>query len=58
MHLSTLECQIIGESLAIQDDQIISNILAIKEDKIASNQDDTCPRHLAMLVMSCLCHQA
>jgi hypothetical protein len=53
MHLATLEHQIISKSLAIQDRQIASNDLAIEECQIASNQDDACPRHLAMLVMSC-----
>jgi hypothetical protein len=53
MHLATLECQIISKSLGIQDCQITSNDLAIKEGQIASDQDDACPRHLAMLVMSC-----
>jgi hypothetical protein len=53
VHLATSERQIIGKSSAIQDRQIISNDLAIKEGEIASNQDDPCPRHLAMLVMSC-----
>jgi hypothetical protein len=53
VHLATSEHQIVGESLAIQDCQIISNDLAIKEGKIASNQDDACPRHLAMLVTPC-----
>jgi hypothetical protein len=51
VHLATLECQIVTESLAIQYRQIKSNYLAIKEGRIASNQDDACPRHLAMLVM-------
>jgi hypothetical protein len=53
MHLATLECLIISESLAIQDCWISSNNLAIQEGQIDSNQDDACPRHLAMLVMSC-----
>ncbi len=53
MHLATLECQIVSESLAVQDCQITSNELAIQEGQIASNQDDACPRHLAMLVTSC-----
>jgi hypothetical protein len=57
MHLATLERQIISESLAIQDCQITSNNVVIGECQIASNQDDACPRHLAMLVMSCLRHQ-
>jgi hypothetical protein len=42
-----------AKSLAIQDRQITSNDLAIKEGQIASDQDDACPHHLAMLVMSC-----
>jgi hypothetical protein len=42
----------------IQDCQIASNDLAIREHQIASNQDDACPRHLAMLVKSCWRHQA
>jgi hypothetical protein len=49
----TLEHQIVSESIAIQDCQISSNDLAIKEGQIANNQDDACPRHLAMLVTSC-----
>ena len=53
MRLVTLERQIFSESLAIQDRQITSNDLAIGEHQITSNQDDACPRHLAMLVMSC-----
>jgi hypothetical protein len=50
---SNIKRQIVSESLAIQDRQITSNDLAIKEVQIASNQNDTCPCHLAMLVMSC-----
>jgi hypothetical protein len=53
MHLATLERQIISKALAIQDRQITSNDLAIKEGQITSNQNDACPRHLAILVMSC-----
>ncbi len=58
MHLATLDCQIISESLAIQDCQITSKNLAIQEGQIASDQDDACPCHLAMLVTSCQHHQA
>jgi hypothetical protein len=58
VHLVTLECKIISKSLAIQDCQIASNDLAIGECQIASDQDDACPRHLAMLVTSCWRHQA
>jgi hypothetical protein len=58
VHLATLECQIVSEALAIQNFQIASNDLAIQEGQITSDQDDTCPRHLAMLVTSCWCHQA
>jgi hypothetical protein len=53
VHLATLERQIVSKSLVIQDCQITSNNLAIKEGQMASNQDDACPRQLAMLVMSC-----
>jgi hypothetical protein len=53
VHLVTLDCQIVSKSLAIQDRQITSNDLAIGELQIASDQDDACPRHLAMLVTSC-----
>jgi hypothetical protein len=53
VNLATLEHQIISEYLAIHDRQMISNNLAIQEGQIASNQDDACPRHLAMLVTSC-----
>jgi hypothetical protein len=53
VHLATFERQIISESLAIQDCQITSNNLAIQEGQIASDQNDACPRHLAMLVTSC-----
>jgi hypothetical protein len=56
--LATLEYQIVSKFLAIQNCQITSNNLAIKEGQIASNQDDACPRHLVMLVMSCWRHQA
>jgi hypothetical protein len=53
VHLATLYQQIVSESLAIQDRQITGDDLAIKEVQIASNQNDACPRHLAMLVTSC-----
>ncbi len=53
MHLATLEHQIVSKSLAMQDCQITSEDLAIQEGQIASNQDEACPRHLAMLKMSC-----
>jgi hypothetical protein len=53
VHLATLDCQIVSKSLAIQDPQITSNDLAIQEGQIASDQDDACPHHLVMLVMSC-----
>jgi hypothetical protein len=53
VNLATLECQIASEYLAIHVRHITSNDLAIKEVQIASNQNDACPRHLAMLVMSC-----
>jgi hypothetical protein len=53
VHLATSEHQIVSKSLAIQDCQIINKDIAITEGKIASNQDDACPRHLAMPVMSC-----
>jgi hypothetical protein len=52
MNLATLERQIVSEYLTIHVRHITSNNLAIKEGQIASNQNDTCPRHLAMLVMS------
>jgi hypothetical protein len=58
VHLAIQECQIVSKALAIQDHQIASNDLAIRECQIASNQDDACPHHLAMLVMSCWHHQA
>jgi hypothetical protein len=48
-----LERQIVSKALAIPNHQIASNDLAIRECQMASNQDDTCPRLLAMLVMSC-----
>jgi hypothetical protein len=51
--LATLEHWIVSKSLAIQDRQITSNNLVVREGQIASNQNDACPRHLAMLVMSC-----
>jgi hypothetical protein len=53
VHLATLERQIISESFAIQDRQIKTNDLAIQDGQINSNQNDACPRHLAMLMMSC-----
>ncbi len=53
MNLATLEHQIVSEYLAIHVCHITSDNLAIKEVQIANNQDDTCPRHLVMLVMSC-----
>jgi hypothetical protein len=53
MNLATLDCQIVSEYLAIHVCQITRHDLAIKEVLIASNQNDACPRHLAMLVMSC-----
>jgi hypothetical protein len=57
VHLATLERQIVWKALAIQNSQITSNDLAIKEGQIASNQNDACPRHLAMLVTLCSCPQ-
>ena len=53
MHLATKECQIVGKYLVIRNRQIASDDLAIRERQIASNQDDTCPHHVAMLVVSC-----
>jgi hypothetical protein len=53
MHLAKQECQIVSEYLSIQDRQVDSNDLAIKERQISSNQDDACPCHLAMLMISC-----
>jgi hypothetical protein len=53
MNLATLDCQIVSEYLAIHVRQITSDDLAIKEVQIASNQNDACPRHLALLVTSC-----
>jgi hypothetical protein len=53
MHLAKQVRQIVSEYFAIQDRQFASNDLAIRECQITSNQDDTCPRHLAMLVASC-----
>jgi hypothetical protein len=53
MNLATLEHQIVSKYLAILVHQVTSNNLAIKEVQIASNQNDACPRHLAMLVTSC-----
>jgi hypothetical protein len=53
VHLAIQECQIFSNALAIQICQIASNDLAIGESQIASDQDDACPSHLAMLVMSC-----
>jgi hypothetical protein len=42
VHLETLECQIVSESLAIQDRQIKSNDSAIKEGQIARDQNEAC----------------
>jgi hypothetical protein len=56
VHLATLERQIVSEALAIPICRIASNDLAIRECQIASNQDDACPHHLVMLVMSCRRH--
>jgi hypothetical protein len=53
MNLVTLKHQIVSDYLAIHVPHITSNDLAIKVVQIASNQDDACPRHLAMLVTSC-----
>jgi hypothetical protein len=53
MNLVTLYRLIVGKYLAVHVRQITSNNLAIKEAQIASNQNDACPRHLAMLVTSC-----
>jgi hypothetical protein len=53
MNLATLYHQIVSEYLAVHVCQITSNDLAIKEVQIASNQNDACPHHLTMLVMSC-----
>jgi hypothetical protein len=53
VRLATLDSQIVSKSLVIQDRQIASNDLAIGECQVASDQDGACPRHLAMLVMSC-----
>ena len=53
MHLAIRKRQIVSKYLAIQYRHINSDDLAIKERQIASNQDDACPHHLAMLVMSC-----
>jgi hypothetical protein len=53
VNLATLKRQIISKYSAIYVCQIISDDLAINESQIASNQNDACPRHLAMLVMSC-----
>jgi hypothetical protein len=58
MHLATLERHIVSKALTIQNCHIESNDLAIGECQMASNQDDSCPCHLAMLVMSCSRHQA
>jgi hypothetical protein len=58
VHLAKQEHQITSKYLAIQDCQIASNDLAIREHQIGSDQDDNCPRHLAMLVTSCWSHQA
>jgi hypothetical protein len=53
VHLAKQERQIVNKYLAIQYCQIDSNDLAIQERQVASDQDDACPRHLAMLVTSC-----
>jgi hypothetical protein len=53
VHLATFEPQIVSKSLAIQDRQITRDDLATQEGQLASNQNDACPRHLAMLVMLC-----
>jgi hypothetical protein len=53
VHLATVDCQIVSKYLARHVRQITSNDLAMKEVQIASNQNDACPRHLAMLVTSC-----
>jgi hypothetical protein len=53
MNFATLECWIVSKYLAIHVCHITSNDLAIKEVQIASDQNDACPRHLAMLVTSC-----
>jgi hypothetical protein len=52
VHLVIQERQIVSKYLEIQDHHIASNNLAIREQQIASNQDDACPSHFAMLVMS------
>jgi hypothetical protein len=53
VNLASLDHQIVSMYLAIHVRQITSDGLAIKEVQIASNQNDACPHHLAMLVMSC-----
>jgi hypothetical protein len=53
LFLATLERRIVSKSLAIHVCQITKNNVVIKEVQIASNQDDACPSHLAMLMMSC-----
>jgi hypothetical protein len=50
-NIGALDCQQIFSNTRSPD--IASNNLAIKEVQIASNQDEACPRHLAMLMMSC-----
>jgi hypothetical protein len=56
VHLAIQECQIVSK--ALQDCHIASDDLAIRECQIASDQNDARPRHLAMLVTSCLRLQA
>jgi hypothetical protein len=53
VNLATLDGQIVSKNLAVSVCRITSNDLEIKETQIASNQNDACPRHLVMLVMSC-----
>jgi hypothetical protein len=52
MNLATVDHQIVSEYLAIHVHQITSNDLALKKVRIDRNQNDACPHHLAMLVMS------
>jgi hypothetical protein len=53
VHSGIQEHQSISKDLAIQHRQIGSNDSAIRECQIACNQDDACPHHSAMLVISC-----
>jgi hypothetical protein len=53
MNLPTLDRQIASEYLAIHVCPVTSNNIVIQEGQIASDQNDACPRHLAMLVTSC-----